>query len=149
MTDLNVLASLLTASTQRRVTAIRMSGLGAFGIPMFEHITELRGFNWQKTRAEVVADIRAGATYYTDEDLGPRAILEVVQSELSQRSLCTHDARLHEGEQSPEPSALLNLENRARLGKSEAGHQSTRRPQAVQASSLLGHPSRLAASTEV
>jgi hypothetical protein len=78
MSDLNVLASLLTASTQRRVTAIRMSGLGAFGIPMFEHITELRGFNWQKTRAEVVADIRAGATYYTDEDLGPRATLEVV-----------------------------------------------------------------------
>jgi hypothetical protein len=78
MTNLNVLASLLTASTLRRVTAIRMSALGAFGIPMFEHITDLRGFNWQKTRAEVVADIRAGATYYTDEDLGPRAILEVV-----------------------------------------------------------------------
>lgn len=76
----NHLANLLVNPPVRRVTSVTVSG--TFGLlgPGFEHITHLHGPGWSMTKAEVVMSIRGGGSYYTDQDLGPRAYLEVVET---------------------------------------------------------------------
>jgi hypothetical protein len=76
----NHLANLLVNPPVRRVTSVSISGpFGLFG-PGFEHITHLHGPVWSMRKEDVVTSIRAGGLYYTDEDYGPRAYLEVVET---------------------------------------------------------------------
>ncbi len=76
----NSLASVFASAAGRRVTSISVSGpYGIFG-PGFEHIVALHGPGWSLTKEQVVASIRAGGLFYTDEDYGPRAYLEVVDA---------------------------------------------------------------------
>lgn len=76
------LAGAMLGASSRRVTGVRMAnifgGLGGLYAPDFEHIVELEGPGWRRTRAQVVADIDGGWRYYVDNDLGPRAELEVM-----------------------------------------------------------------------
>ena len=75
----NSLASFFASTASRRVTSISVGGFYGFFGPGFEHITALHGPGWSLTKENVVASIRVGGVYYTDEDYGPRAYLEVVE----------------------------------------------------------------------
>jgi hypothetical protein len=74
--NFNALASALYS---KQVTKIRVSGYG-FGELDFEHITDLAAPGWQRTRAEVVADVINGYTYYVDNGRGHRAYLEAMSA---------------------------------------------------------------------
>ena len=70
---------LINSIHERRVTHVRLSSGSLGKIPGYEHIVELKGPGWTASRDDVASDLGTKRyRYYTDEDGGPRAYLEVM-----------------------------------------------------------------------